>query len=174
MNLIKIYNVIFKAYKVEIKSLLIFLTSSIYFLLAYKGYKDQNIELETLSHKIGKIDYVGIDDYRIGSKGWKSKILSFMIDSSPREFGVYRQNKNYNDLVDKIKLGETIKIYYKDQKSNHAIIDVVQIEKGGEVILSQFEFEKKQSYLIWIGLIAGIGTIMFAIYYYVLNSKTIK
>lgn len=162
---------IFKVYKTEIKSLLIFLTSSIYFLLAYKGFKDQNIELDTLSHKTGKVDYVNIDDYRIGSKGWKSKILSFMINTSPQEFGVYRQNKNYNDLVKKIKLGETIKIYYKAKKSNHVNIDVVQIEKGREIILSKSEFENKQSYLIWIGVIVGIGTVIVAIYYYILNSK---
>lgn len=163
----------FKKYNLELNSFFILLTSILYFLLAYNGCKNQNTELYTLSHEIGEVTYVNANAYMISSRGNKSKIFSFKTNISTQKFSVHRRNEDYADLVRKIKLGETIEFYFKAEE-NQIDIEVHQIEKGGKVILSQSEFKEKHYFYMWIALIAGIGTVIFATYYYILNSKKFK
>jgi hypothetical protein len=63
--------------KHKLKSLLIFLSSGIYFFMAYIGFKNQNIDLSTLSQHNGVVEKVGLT-YKKGSKF--RKILVFFVD----------------------------------------------------------------------------------------------
>ncbi len=81
-------------------------------------------------------------------------------------------SKEYDDLISKININDELTVYYKENNndSENVNIDLIQIERNGIVLLEKKEFEKKESALIYIGLIAGFFSIGYSIYY--LKKKT--
>jgi hypothetical protein len=149
-----------------LKSGLIFLTSGIYFALAYIGYNEQDIELKRLSTYTGKIDNLGVD-YLVGAKGRRSLVFFIDLQGLDQRLGIYRMDKDYKDLYQLFTLGETITVYFQNHRNSENInINLIQIEKGGFVVLSKNEYEKKEGALIWIGLSFGILTIIISWLYY--------
>jgi hypothetical protein len=69
-------------------------------------------------------------------------------------------NKNYETLLNNIYNGDTLTLYYIDNKSNEINIDLVQIDKDKLIILDKEEYIKKESSLIWIGLFGSIFSIL--------------
>jgi hypothetical protein len=154
-----------------LKTTLILLSSTIYFFLAYHGYKKQNINLSDFSNHIGIVENTG-ETYRIGSKGRKSLVFFVDLSGLNQRLGIYRMTKNYEDLHKNIKTGDEICVYYESHKSKENVnIDLIQIEKRSKVIYSKEEYAKKESALIWIGLIAGFFSIIFSLFYYLKNLK---
>jgi hypothetical protein len=158
-----------------LKTFLVLLSSIIYFFLAYIGYKNSNINLNQIDSKIGIVEKVGITQ-RIGTKGEKAKVFFIQLDNVEEKLGVYRMSKNYNNLIQNIKIEDKIKVYFKSKidKRENVNIDLVQIEKGGKIILLKNEFENKQSFLIYIGLFFGIGTVIYSQLYYMKKLKWIN
>jgi hypothetical protein len=151
--------------KYTIYSFLIFLSSGIYFLLAYKGYSSQIIDLETIDRFTGRVTQRGIAD-RNSSKA-TLEVFYLTLDGLTETLGIYRQENNYSGLIDEIQPGDTVTVYYLGTSGSDGInIDLVQIEKGGEVIVDQAEFKKKESFLTYIGLVAGLFSVGMAVGYY--------
>lgn len=153
-------------FKHNLKSILILLSSGIYFSLAYIGFKSQNIDLSTLSKHVGVVENVG-ETYRIGSKGRKSLVFFIDLNDLNQRLGVYRMDKNYSDLLSNIIQGDEIKVYYEHHKTNENVnIDLVQIEKKDLIVYSKNEYEKKEGALIWIGLIFGSLSVLISWLFY--------
>ena len=83
-----------------------------------------------------------------------------------QSLGVYRRSGNYQDLLRQVEQGDVLTVYYRPDYSNEINIDLVQIERGGIIVLDKKEFEEKESSLIFIGLIAGLAFVGLAIYNY--------
>lgn len=151
-----------KVSKKAINSIIIALTSIIYFSLAYVGYEKQNIDLNKYSQYEGVIIDKGIGILK-GSKGRTSNVFYVTLNGLDERLGIYRMSKKYNDLLSNLTVGEKIKVYYKPQSNKNNInIDLIQIEKGGKIIVGKDEYERKESALIYLGLIGGIFTLIFA------------
>jgi hypothetical protein len=150
-----------------LNSILFASTSILYFFLAYIGYGKQNIDLtqKTTYENIVTNKGIGI---RYGSKGRQSKVFYITLKDLDEKLGVYRMSKNYDDLLNKFEIGEKVKVYYRPStnKNENINIDLIQVEKDGEILISKTEYEKKESALIYIGLIAGFGTLFLAYRYY--------
>jgi hypothetical protein len=156
-----------KSIKRTFSSILLFLTSFIYFFLAYQGFNEQNIDLNNFS----KIESVIVDkgvDYRYGSKGTKSQCFYIQVKGIHKKLGVYRMNKNYNDLLDRFNIGDTVTAIFRDNKNKteNINIDLLQVERAGQIVLDKKEYERKESSLIYIGLIGGVLTIFLSFLYY--------
>ena len=150
-----------------LSSILFASTSILYFFLAYIGYGKQNIDLSKYVQYENEIIDKGIDIH-YGSKGRKSKVFYISLKDLDEELGIYRMSKEYEDLLNKVNIGDKVKVYYRpssNQREN-INIDLIQIEKDGQVLIGKEEYEKKESSLIYIGLIAGIGTIFMAYRFY--------
>lgn len=153
--------------KRTLSSIFLFLTSFIYFFLAYIGFKKQNIDLKNYSKTESIIIDKGVD-YRIGSKGRKSQCFYILLKDHDKKLGVYRMNKDYSNLLAKFNIGDTVTAYYRDNNNQreNINIDLVQVERFGQVLLDKKEYERKESSLIYIGLIFGVLTIIFSYLYY--------
>ena len=158
-----------------LKTFLVAFSSVIYFFLFYVGYKNSNINLNEIESKIGIVKEVGITQ-RIGSKDEKSKVFFIQFNNLEKKLGVYRMSKKYSELLENINLEDEIKVYYKSNrnKRENVNIDLVQIEKHGNIILQKNEYENKQSFLIYIGLFFGIGTIIYSYLFYFKKLKWLK
>jgi len=152
--------------KRTLNSILFFLTSFIYFFLAYKGIKEQNLHLADYDKITSVIINKGID-YRYDSKG-KLKCFYIQLTDMDKKLGVYRMTKSYDDLLDRFIIGDTVTAYYrKNYNTRENInIDLIQVERKGEIMLDKKEYEHKERALIFIGLTAGILTIILSYLYY--------
>ena len=139
------------------------LSSGIYLALAYKGYKDQNIELKTLKTYTGQISSFGETIRKSGKS--RPKIFYVDIDGLEQRLGVYRMTRNYESILNKLNTGDTITVYYKNQNPCDVNIDLVQIEKKNVVLLDKKEYIKKESALIWLGLLGGVFSILLSFWY---------
>lgn len=150
-----------------LSSVLFALTSILYFLLAYIGYGKQNIDLKTKSMYENIVTDKGIG-IRYDRKGKESSVFYLSLKGFNEKLGIYRMSKKYDDLLAKINIGEKVKVYYQpgNNKRENINIDLIQVEKNGIIVISKTEYEKKGSILIYIGLIAGIGTLILACRYY--------
>jgi len=147
---------------------ILFASSSIlYFFLAYIGFSKQNIDLTTKANYENFVTDKGIGT-RYGSNGNKSEVFYITLKDLDEKLGVYRMTKNYDDLLNKINIGEKVSVYYKPSKNKNENIniDLIQVEKGNEILISKSEYEQKESTLIYIGLIAGFGTLFFSFRYF--------
>ncbi len=155
-----------KKTKHTLSSILFAFSSVLYFFLAYIGFENQNIDLNQFQQYENIITDKGIDIH-YDSKGGESDVFYISLKGLDEDLGIYRMSKNYDDLLAKFKVGEKVKVYYKASNDLDNInIDLIQVEKNGETIISKEEYEKKESSLIYIGLFAGFGTILMAYRYY--------
>jgi len=141
----------------------ILLSSALYFVLAYKGYKNQNVNFKTLKTYTGQVSSFG-ETLRTSGKN-KSKVFYVDIYGLEQRLGVYRMSKNYETILKKLHTGDTITVYYKKQNPCDVNIDLVQIEKNDVVLLDKKEYVKKETTLIWLGLLGGIFSVLFSLWY---------
>jgi hypothetical protein len=163
--------------KLLLRSTLIASTSVIYFLLAYIGFKDQDINLSKCDQYENIITDKGVGIH-YGNRGRKSNVFFISLKGLDEDLGIYRMSKKYNDLLEKVNVGDRVKVYYRrnldeDEKDN-VNIDLIQVEKDGKILISKDEYEKKESMLIYIGLIAGIGTLIAAYAYFKYGNRVIS
>jgi hypothetical protein len=150
-----------------LNSILFASTSILYFFLAYIGYGKQNIDLSKYAQYENVITDKGIDIH-YGSKGKESNVFFISLKGLDEDLGVYRMSQNYKDLLEKVNVGDKIKVHYKENsnENENINIDLIQVEKDGEILIGKAEYENKESALIYIGLIAGIGTLFMAYRFY--------
>ena len=144
--------------------LLIFLSSGLYFVLAYKGYKDQSIDLKTLKTYTGQVTSFGETIRKSGKN--RPKVFYVDIDGLQQRLGVYRMTRNYESIINKINTGDIITVYYKDQNPCDVNIDLVQIERNNAILLDKKEYMKKESALIWLGLLGGFFSVLLSFWYF--------
>lgn len=150
-----------------LSSILFASTSILYFFLAYIGYGKQNLDLSKYAQYENIIIDKGIDIH-YGSKGRKSNVFYISLKDLDEDLGIYRMSKEYEDLLKKVNVGDKVKVYYRPSSNEreNINIDLIQVEKDGQVLIGKEEYEKKESSLIYIGLIAGIGTLFMANRFY--------
>ena len=150
--------------KHTIYSVLILSTSSIYFILAYKGFNSQKIDYKTLEKHTGTVIERGITERKSGRH--YATVFYVSITGLNQILGLYRMDKDYSGLIDKLRPGEVITVYFINRPNDTINIDLVQIEKDGQIIIEETEYKKKESALIYIGLIGGLFTIGLTAWYY--------
>lgn len=152
-----------------IGAVVLLLSSSLFFLLAYVGFQDRNINLNNYKKANNIIVEKGIGFHDAGKAG-VSRCFYIRLKNIDEKFGVYRKSNNYQDLLYNLNVGDTVNVYYSNVNIEKDVnINLIQIERDNQIVLDKKEYEQKQSALIYIGLIAGISMIIFAILYYIIN-----
>lgn len=64
-------------------------------------------------------------------------------------------SKEYGSIINQLNIGDTLTVYYKEQSPCDINIDLVQMERGNTILIDKSEYMKKESALIWIGLIGA-------------------
>ena len=142
----------------------------LYSLLIRKGLRNQDLNLKTIQSFKGVVSNLG-ETVRTSGK-YDSKVFFLKLTGLAQTLGVYRKNKDYSSLINQINVGDTLTIYFKTGEPEDVNIDLVQIERKEIIILDKNEYENKESYLIWIGAIAGILTLSFAVGHFLKNMRT--
>ncbi len=142
----------------------IFLSSGLYFSLAYIGYEKQLIQIDKLDKYEGQVFDRGITVRRSGKH--KPTVFYIRLVGLNETLGIYRMEGNYQGLINELRPGDRVTVYYDSKPNDDVNIDLVQIEKGDRIIVDAKEFKDKESALIYIGLIIGLLSVGGAIWYY--------
>lgn len=150
--------------KRAIISIFFSLVSLLLFLASYIGFINQNIDLNRYTKVSGVIAKKGIE---LSSHGSDNFFLS--LKNSNKKLIVYRFSKNYDDLMDKIKVDDSIVVYTQKGVTNNfkkTFIDLIQIENESGVLLNKKEYEKKYRIMMYVTLLSGIIVLILAYLFY--------
>jgi hypothetical protein len=136
------------------------------FFASYKIYtKNVGLDLNKTSKIVGRVSKSYTAKRYTGGRGEKRvPVFAFNLDNIEQTLGVYRPSRDYSYLLDNIKLGDTITVFYKPLSSNPIDIDVYQIEKNNKVIVDYKTYAHNYSITsIAIGVL-GIVSLLLGIY----------
>ncbi|MBS1511509.1 MAG: hypothetical protein JST86_11750 [Bacteroidetes bacterium] len=153
--------------KRAVYAILIGLSSLIYFFVAWIGYDKMHIDLKETFERSGIITATGTD-YHYGDKGDKANVFYLQLNNMKKKLGIYRSDNNYTDLLDKVKTGDSVTVFYfnNHNETENVNIDLVQVDKYGYTIIDKSEYESKESGLFYISLGAGVLTLILSVLYY--------
>lgn len=129
-------------------------------------YSEGSVNLNKADKITGQITQAHETTKRTSGKyGAKyTPVFAFKLDSYNYILGVYRPSKNYNILLNNLKVGEVVTVTYKHYPQDKINLSVYQIEKAGQIVL-EYDSYKKNHILasILVGFITVV-VIVFAIY----------
>lgn len=79
--------------------------------------------------------------------------LTFKLAGLDQQFGIYkRKRKNYTELVSKLKIGDTVTIYYSDWKQNKkkTNLQVIHFETKNHVLVNYTDRKYRDRKIAWI------------------------
>ncbi len=130
----------------------------------------QNIKLEETYELTGVVTNKGID-YHINSKRKKTKCFFIRLDNLDHKVGVKRLFEGYDNLVNSIKIGDTVTINYFDRYMPYENVntDLVQVKKQEVIVFKKEEYEEGQMVFVYVGIFGLI--VNFFLCYKVINRK---
>src|SRR5690606_22223507 len=140
---------------------LLCVTGSIYSIL-----KDINIDLVKAKNVTGKVTYADTRSIKNFSIRWTTykQVFYFTLNNSDQKFAIHRSDEIYDDLTSNIKVGDTVKVYYRPTIRDYNIY-VFQVEHGDKILASYSDYNKdvssKTGILLFIGIIMTTGAIMW-------------
>ncbi len=146
---------------------LIVLSFFVYFGFASIGQYMINIRLEEQGKTTAPVTDKGTFYSRSSSRTSSKKCFYLRLKKQPQKFVVYRINRNYDDLMQLVALGDTLTIYYnRDSEKKNTDADVYQIEKGNNILVNKKEYDEKGRKMKKAGLAIGILIMLGALFYY--------
>mgnify|MGYP007064145154 CR=1 FL=1 len=132
--------------------------------MIWGGMSQQNIKLEETLELTGVVTDKGID-YHLSSKRKKTKCFFIRLDNLDHKIGVKRLLDGYDNLVNSLKIGDTVTINYYDRYVPYENInlDLIQITKGELIVFKKEEYEEGQMVFVYIGIF-GLIVNFFLIY----------
>jgi len=106
-----------------------------------------------------------------GKTSVKGIVFNFRLNNSDENFGVHRPSQNYSDLIESIKPGDTISVFYRKQNNNDLNLDVYQIEKNKAILQDYKTRNTTYKKLSWLTGILGFGLVIFGILQYIIRKK---
>lgn len=140
---------------------LLCVTSSIYSIL-----KDINIDLAQAKNVTGQVTYADTRSIKNFSIRWTiyKRVFYFTVNNSDQKFAIHRSDEAYEDLTSNIKIGDTVKVYYRPTIRDYNIY-VFQLEHGDKILASYSDYTKdvssKDGILLFVGIIMTTGVIMW-------------
>ena len=151
-----------------IGTLVLLLSSLLYFFLAYKANLKLLKNLTEYEKLSGLIVDKGID-FRYGTRGRKSKCFYIYLDNlRNQKLGVYRFSKNYSDLQASLNVDDSVTVYFIDKpdKGENINIDLVQIEKSNLIVLPKQEYDNKEKRFFILMIIVGLVSVLLSYLYF--------
>lgn len=138
-------------------------------------FKDINVNLSSANSVTGRVNNAGIiqiDKATFKSKKYKT-VFAFTLENSDEKFAVDRGIGVCNNLNSKIRLGDTIKVYYRNS-SNEYNTFVFQIEKGQQTLANINEYQKGETKMIILMYVFGFAILGGLLAWYINKRKKSK
>ena len=119
----------------------------------------------------GVIDTIGVlsQDKKVGTFPFraykKTDLLIIKMSNDNTKLGTFNPKQNYNDLINKLKHGDSIRVYY--YKTNDFTNNIYQLEMNKEILVSHSDYKKNDT-------IAGIVILGFGLFIFLMNIMFIR
>lgn len=139
-----------------------FISSSLFFL-----EHDINIDLSKSKQICGIVTRANKKEISSGGVRYRTfkRIFYFTLNNSNENFGIHRFYEGYEDLISDIKIGDTIKVYYRESSSDYNT-HVFQVEKGERILESYKDYNKDASSKGGTMLFIGLTAVTISIVWY--------
>ncbi len=133
------------------------------------AFQNATVNINELDFYTGRIAEKGITSHSslvAGHGSVSSKVFYFKLDGLNEVLATYNRAQLYDDLDKKLKVGDTIKVYFKN--ANHVAglnLNVYQLEKNGVVVLSEDKYRFREK-LVGIIAIAGGFLLLYLTFRY--------
>lgn len=159
----------------EVKLFGSILVASLLIAVTIKFYKkDINIDLNQVDKITGIVASCGVTE-KSSVVGGRLKVngavFYIYLDNSSQYYGTYKPSQDYTALVEKIKAGDEITIYYNERQNNELNLDVYQIEKNGEILVNYENYNSNYKKLSLLTGIMGLGILIYSIWEYYKKEK---
>jgi hypothetical protein len=119
----------------------------------YLYFSEYNVDVRRSPKLMGRVERAYLRNYTTGSsRNSKTiQVFAFKLDRSPEILGVYRPMYDYASLIDSVRVGDEVTVYYKPAPHRSVDLDVFQIEKGNALILDYAIYRHRyivQSYML--------------------------
>lgn len=132
------------------------------------AFKDAELKLKELNSYTGRIIEKGITDSysNISGKGnLKSKVFYLKLEGLNQILASYNPKKSYQNLDKNLKIGDTIKVYFKMSNSTtKPNLATFQIEKKDIIILNTSDYQFREKTVGFIAILGGFVMIGIAVY----------
>jgi hypothetical protein len=151
---------------------LLALTSSI---VTFTG--DVNIDLSKSRFVVGQVVYADGREIRKFGLRWPTfkRVFCFKLNNSEENFSIQRSSEGYEDLKSEIKIGDTLKVYYRSSLDDYNI-HVFQVEKANRILEDYKNYKENASsqagITLFIGVILTAGSILWFIKFNLLKFMT--
>ena len=112
----------------------------------YTYFSKINVDVRRSPKHVGRVERAYITEYTDygGRQTKRFMVFAFKLDQSTQILGVHWTSENYADLIDSVRVGDEVKVYYQPSTASGVNLDVFQIEKGNAIILN-YENYRHQS-----------------------------
>ena len=144
----------------------IFLGSGIFFLASWSVISPNvGIDLTKANKATGQVIFASVvKRISTGKYATPQNVFAFQLDNLDKPLGTFRPGQNYSKLIETIKIGDTITVYYRHRNSERLNIDVYQIEKNGQILQDYTSYNRNNLILgIFIGLV-GLGFLIYGVW----------
>lgn len=123
-----------------------------------------NVDLTKVNQISGCVIDAGIRQKTSGNRiKIKDNVFFIILNNSSEVFATYRPEQEYATLTERIKIGDTITIYYRSH-SGDLNLDVYQITEHGQVIQDYKSYNHNHRIIAWITGISGLGVLAVGFY----------
>ena len=117
------------------------------------------LNIKEMPTVVGRI----VNRYLTRRQGGKSKslVLAFKLENLDQTLGIYKPSRDYSELLDSLRVGDTVTVYYRPLSTNPIDIDVFQVEKNRRVIVDYADYSKNHAFAS--AFLAVVGSIFLLI-----------
>jgi hypothetical protein len=84
-------------------------------------------------------------------------VFAFTLNNYDHTLGAYRPSGNYKKLLENLKPGDTVTVYFKPRPNDKINIDVYQIKKAGQVVLDYGSYRRNhKAVAVFVGILAAL------------------
>jgi hypothetical protein len=125
--------------------------------------KDVGLNIKEMPIVVGRIVNRYLTHRPGGGRAGNPLVFAFKLENLDQTLGIYKPSHDYSDLLDSLRVGDTVTVYYRPLSTNPIDIDVFQVEKKGKIIVDYAKYSRNHatasSALVVIGsifLLVGI------------------
>ncbi len=129
--------------------------------------KDINIDLRKSKYIIGEVvkaETISIKNFTFSRDSYKN-VFYVQLNTSSIKFAIDRSPRYYQDLEANIKMGDTLKIYYRPGFSEYNQ-HVFQVEKNKMVLQDYRQYKNETSIITALSFLLGPILLIASVLYY--------
>ena len=127
-------------------------------------YSGSFVDLDQVTRHTGQVERIFTTrENNKGSSTAPLKKLAIKIEGVNQFLCYYKLTDNYEGLLEKIKTGDIITVYYKSTNEEYNL-NLYEIKKDDQKILDKSDFESKEKIGAILTLIIGVGGMSYFIY----------